>query len=61
MDEPDFRLLKTWEKHTRMSMKGEKRGFSGSMAHWMVCKVLKRKEYYVSFRRLQAIGFIMAG
>jgi len=31
-----------------MSMKGEKRGFSGRMAHWMVCKVLKRKGYYVS-------------
>src|SRR6266446_264772 len=41
-------LLKAWEKHTRMSMKGEKRGFSGRMAHWMVCKVLKRKGYYVS-------------
>jgi hypothetical protein len=40
-------LLKTWEKHEPMSTKGEKRGFSGGMAHWMVCKVLKRKGYYV--------------
>jgi hypothetical protein len=30
-----------------MSMKGEKRGFSGGIRHWMVCKVLKRKGYYL--------------
>lgn len=28
-----------------MSTKGEKRGFSGGMEHWVVCKVLKRNEY----------------
>jgi len=40
-------LLKTREKHEQMSTKGEKRGFSGSIEHWMVCKVLKRNEYYL--------------
>jgi hypothetical protein len=38
-------LLKTWEKDEHMSMKGEKWGFSGGIAHWTVCKVLKNKEY----------------
>ena len=28
-----------------MSTKGEKWGFSGAMAHWMACKVLKNNEY----------------
>src|ERR1700693_1893081 len=28
-----------------MSTKGEKRGFSGGMEHWVVCKVLKKNEY----------------
>ena len=41
-------LLKTWGKHEHMSTKGEKQGSSGSIEHWMVCKVLKRKEYYLS-------------
>jgi hypothetical protein len=40
-------LLKAWEKHEQMSTKGEKQGFSGSIEHWMACKVLKRKEYYL--------------
>jgi hypothetical protein len=31
-----------------MSTKGEKQGFSGGIEHWMVCKVLKRKDYYLS-------------
>ena len=38
-------LLKTREKHEQMSTKGEKWGFSGGMAHCMVCKVLKNNEY----------------
>jgi hypothetical protein len=38
-------LLKTWEKDEHMSTKGEKWGFSGGMAHCMVCKVLKNNEY----------------
>jgi len=40
-------LLKAWEKHEQMSTKGEKQGFSGAIKHWMACKVLKRKGYYL--------------
>jgi hypothetical protein len=45
MDELNVMLLKAWEKHEQMSTKGEKWGFSGGMAHWMACKVLKRNGY----------------
>ena len=40
-------LLKAWENHEQMSTKGEKQGFSGAIEHWMACKVLKRKGYYL--------------
>ena len=49
MNELSLMLLKAWEKHINMSTKGEKRGFSGRLAHWMVCKLLKRKGYYLLF------------
>jgi hypothetical protein len=47
MDYLNLMLLKTWGEHEQMSTKGEKWGFSGGMEHWMACKVLKRKEYYL--------------
>lgn len=49
MDELTLMLLKTWEKHTHMSTKGEKWGFSGRLEHWVVCKLLKRKGYHLGF------------
>jgi hypothetical protein len=52
MDELNVMLLKAWEKHEHMSTKGEKTGFSGGMAHWMVCKVLKRNGYHLKLELL---------
>ena len=41
-----------------MSTKGEKQGFSGAIEHWMACKVLKRKGYYLDSHA--EISFIYA-